>query len=168
MWFCPHLFCAFVVGFEFARWNEVVLQCVRFLLVSLQVCGNASSAVIGRDVYNRDQDRSETRYVRFAGLVAIERDRYSGRGSGCVMQGQALGNVETLGLEVSPNLSANRERIGNICLVCGDLDYMTFDKTSFGKVQFCNMSRAQAKRHRMSEMFSCCNICLVRCGGVIS
>ena len=31
-------------------------------------------------------------------------------------------------------LSTNREQIGNICLVCGDLDYMTFDKTSFGKV----------------------------------
>ena len=70
--------------------------------MSLQVCGNAFSAVIGRDVYNRDQDRSETSFVRFARLVAIERDRYSGRGSGCVMQGQALGNVETFGLQVFP------------------------------------------------------------------
>ena len=58
--------------------------------------------MIGRYVYNRDQDGSDTRFVGFARLDAIERDRYSGRGSGCVMQGQALGNLETLGLQVTP------------------------------------------------------------------
>ena len=80
--------------FEYARRNEVVYNAFDLYRCLLQVCGKAFSSVIGRDVYNRDQGRSQTRFVGFVRLAAIERGRYSGRGFGCVLRGQALDNVD--------------------------------------------------------------------------